>query len=102
MMMMNISSKNYDLVKLNAFIEDNITYIVLSDDTLGVLELVNPYVSELVIPETVHNMTVTEILPKAFYFNSSLTKVTLPNSIKTVGIYAFYFCSNITDIEDTF
>ncbi len=43
----------------------------------------------IVIPSTYKNLPVTSIKDHAFYHNSSLESITIPNSITTIGDYAF-------------
>jgi hypothetical protein len=50
-------------------------------------------VTNLVIPNSI-----TTIGEYAFYDCSSLTSVTIPNSVTTIGEHAFYNCSNLTSI----
>ena len=42
--------------------------------------------------------SVTSIDSYAFYNCSSLTSVTIPNSVTSIGDYAFYSCTNLSDI----
>ena len=62
----------------------------------------NSYSGEVVIPATVeYNGTeyaVTSIGHRAFYGCSSLTTITLPNSITSIGSEAFCDCSSLTTI----
>ena len=49
----------------------------------------NGVAHELVIPDTINGLPVTSISDGAFRGNSTLVKVVLPDSITTVGAYAF-------------
>ena len=43
-------------------------------------------------------LPVTEILPYVF-FESQITSIKLPDSLETIGEYAFMFCENLKNIE---
>ena len=62
----------------------------------------HPYSGDIVIPETiVHEgteYTVTGIGEKAF-FQKSITSVTFPNSITSIGAAAFMYCQVLDSIE---
>ena len=55
--------------------------------------------SKIIIPNSVlydgKNYPVTSIADSAFYSNWSLIEVTIPNSVTTIGDYAFAICSNV-------
>lgn len=57
----------------------------------------------LVIPESIHvgddDYKVTTIEGNALQFNNSLMSVTIPNSIKSIGSYAFYGCSILASVK---
>ena len=57
-------------------------------------------IAETYIPETVTykgtTYAVTSISKKAFYNCSNLTKIVIPDSVKSVGLYAFAYCDNLT------
>jgi len=41
----------------------------------------------------------TTISNYAFYYCTSLTSVTLPNSVTSIGTYVFYYCTSLVDIN---
>ncbi len=49
------------------------------------------------IPDKINGKTVTAISENAF-FNSNVERITMPNTIKTIGAGAFYSCSSLRSI----
>ena len=69
----------------------------------------NPYIAitgyngsdtDVVIPEYIEangeRIAVKEINDKAFYNNYTITSITIPDNVTTIGSYAFYGCINLT------
>lgn len=54
--------------------------------------------SEVVIPETYKDIPVTRIAPEAFRGSEQLKSVVLPDTLKTVGAYAFAECTALEKI----
>jgi hypothetical protein len=50
------------------------------------------------IPDTINGYPVTSIGEQAFYYCTSLTSVTISNSVTTIGDEAFYLCSSLTSV----
>jgi len=75
---------------------DNIRYFIQNDEAIAI-GVTDTAITEAVIPTTVEGYPVTE-LRETFYNCRSLTSVTLPNSLKTVGKLAFCYCYKLTSI----
>ena len=54
--------------------------------------------AEVVIPETYEDLPVTVIAERAFADQSTVTSVTIPNSVTSIGDYAFYNCDSLTSV----
>ena len=68
---------------------------VISDDP----DSQETFSGELVIPAYINGIPVTEIDSSTFMRNTSITSVTIPSTVKTVGRSAFNRCSSITSIN---
>ena len=91
------------MVYAEDFSVNGILYNILSyqDLTLAVAPVERgstPYSGDIVIPSSVtygnKTWTVIEIMDDAFGYNSNITSVTLPSTLKKIGKNAFYSCSN--------
>ncbi len=74
--------------------EDGLFY-ARSGDTYTVLGY-HGSAKSLTINDTYKGVAVTAIAPYAFYGNKSLTSVTLPRLLESIGEYSFYGCSSLT------
>jgi hypothetical protein len=84
-----IGSGNNGILKF--LLNDNGTEYTVSD-------LMNSSVTNVVIPSTFNGKPVTAIGDEALGWNSNLTNVTIPNSIKSIGRYALYTCQNLISV----
>ena len=96
---------SYDEFKINA--EIVITPEVIYDDFIyeslpyGDGYAVAGYVgssSYVAVPSTYNNLPVTEISSRAFYQNTDIVRVILPESIEQIGEAAFYKATNLSSI----
>jgi hypothetical protein len=55
--------------------------------------------SDVVIPAEINGIPVRAIGEKAFYNRSSLTSISIPDSVTAIGDYAFSICSKLTSIS---
>ncbi len=56
-------------------------------------------IGDITVPETLGGHPVAEIDSYAFFSCDSLTSVTIPEGVKTIGDSAFYHCSSLTNIS---
>lgn len=76
--------------------DDGYEYEVLEGDTVEIIGY-SGNDTEIVIPDNIDGKKVTSIGEGAFENCSSLTSIRIPDSITSIGNYAFYFTS-LTDI----
>ncbi|MBQ7003136.1 MAG: leucine-rich repeat protein [Oscillospiraceae bacterium] len=56
-------------------------------------------ITDVIIPETIDDLPVTEIEEWAFSYEDEITSVSLPSTLTKIGDGAFLFCSGITSVE---
>ena len=107
MSMMSGKAFGHDIEVANA---DGVTiYYIWNDDKTelavsykGTSSLSHVYSGDINIPESVlyegQTYQVTKIGRDAFRYCSSLTSITIPNSVTIIGDYAFYECSGLKSI----
>ncbi len=78
-------------------VDSNFTTKTLSDGTLSITGYKGD-VDILKIPSQINNKNVTEIAAQAFYNMTTLDKVVIPATVKTIGDYAFYYSHNLNDV----
>ena len=75
---------------------DGIYYIIFSSETAEVTSGEEKYSGEVVIPSSItvegQEYPVTSIGEKVFFGCSGLTSVNIPNSVTSIGDYAFSLC----------
>ncbi len=71
-----------------------------SGDTITGLTAYGKDKTELIIPSEINGVKITAIGEGAFYNCASLTSVTIPNSVTTVGFRAFGSCSKLVYNEE--
>jgi hypothetical protein len=89
---------------------EGLSYTLIKDDTEYSVSLRNVSDSEIFIPSEYNNLPVTEIADYDFKINDNfqtdynfqdkpfITKVIIPNSVKTIGYAAFAYCFGLTNI----
>lgn len=69
------------------------------DNTAVIVKHYRGAAADVTIPSRYKGKPVTAIDPVAFYNNSAVTSVTIPDSVTAIPDYAFGFCSQLTNIS---
>lgn len=77
------------------YVSGKFTYKILEDGTAELRDYSGGAV--VTIPETFYGRKVTKIT--AAFSSSSVTSVTIPNTVKYIGSHAFWACKNLKSIE---
>ena len=83
-----------DCSNLNYNIDGNLKY--LGNDTNPYLVLMGGTSADISTVDINNNTKI--IYYRAFYNNTTLTDITIPNSITSIGNYAFYYCTGLTGV----
>jgi hypothetical protein len=81
-----------------AFVPFAYTYITNIDNTITITGCTGAG-GDVTIPDTIDGLSVTGIGAGAFQHNSSLTNITIPASVISLGSLAFSDCTNLTEIH---
>ncbi len=86
-------------VDLSAYAETSgdFYYSVLEDGTASITQYTGS-ATELAIPSSIDGYTVTRIYENAFYNCTSLTSVTIPDSVISIGGWAFNDCTSLISV----
>jgi hypothetical protein len=80
-----------------ATVQAQFDYITNADNTITITSY-NGDGGDVVIPGTINDYPVTAIGYIAFYYQTAITSVTIPNSVTSIGEGAFFGCSLITNV----
>ena len=84
-------------VVIHATTHGDLTYSI-SDGKVTITDCYESASGELVIPNTIEGYPVTGIGYRAFYSCTSLTSVTIPDSVSSIGDWAFSYCTGLTSV----
>src|SRR6266487_1854249 len=84
------------LLTLPAVVQAQFSYYI-DDGAITIIAYSGPG-GAVVIPDTINGLPVTRIGGSAFYANTSLTSVTIPNNVTNIGDLAFDFCTSLSSV----
>ena len=79
-----------------AYSDDSATYGLSIQN--GIVKGYNGTLNDVVIPSYYKGYAVTDIIDNAFKGCSSITNLTIPDSVTRIGNYAFYGCTGLTGV----
>ena len=77
------------------------TIFTVSDNTITGLTDIGKKFTEIAIPQQINGTTIKNIANSAFKYCTGLTSITIPDSVTSIGDYAFSGCSKLQDIYIT-
>jgi hypothetical protein len=87
----------FPLVSMAQITADGLVYRI-DDDEVAVIIGYEGTAAEYTIPATLEDLPVIAVENEAFYECSTLKKITLPDSLKTIGNNAFAYCDGLTEM----
>lgn len=78
--------------------DEKFFYFVTKDQETSVFQY-NGNEEEIVIPDQMEGHAVNKLAGGLFYQNTTLTKITIPDSVTAIGNNAFWYCSNLKEID---
>ena len=77
---------------------EGIIYDVSADGTYAEVIAYNGTATKILIADTYNGLPVRNIYQEAFYNIDSITSVVIPDSVTTIGSYAFAYCTSLTSV----
>ena len=77
---------------------EGLIYELSDDGTYATLIAYEGTETRIKIADTYQDVPVTEIYERVFFENRSITSVIIPDSVTTIGAYAFSSCSSLTSV----
>ena len=77
--------------------DDGFQYIITDKGEITITGYIGTNL-ELNIPSKIDKKPVTSIGDSAFLYCSSLTNITIPDSVTSIGDFVFWFCSSLTSV----
>ncbi len=90
------NGRNYNTVE-DALLQGGYKFAAIDDTRLKLLSYSGTETA-LTIPAEVDGMTVATIADKAFYGNTTIQSVVIPDSVTAIGNYAFQNCTALTSV----
>lgn len=87
-----------DVSEYEEYTEGDLEYKIYTDH-VAVSRCEKEAVGEIIIPEEINGVPVTEIGADCFKECKDIKSVVIPDSIKKIGKYAFWFCRGLTSVN---
>lgn len=80
-------------------IKDGLKYRKVGNSSLSLVGFAGASFANVVVPDTVDGLPVTEIAYRAFYYNTVIETIDLGANVKTIGERAFCYASNLSSVS---